>query len=276
MKIRKAVLFVFAVTLLTSNIFAQGAYVNINAGYGFSMSPQVLLYNSKSNSTGGEILTTNAEVVTASLGKGFNFGGTFGYMFNKNIGAELGISYLLGSTTKAISEYTNKIIEPDGTTIINTGKGTYTLSSTMFRFMPSVIISSGFEGIDPYAKFGFIIGIGSVISDYKQEESSLTWKYNGGVALGLTAAIGTNFPVNDKLAFFGEINMVNMSYAPTKGITTEAIINGNDISEQEIEFVDNITYYHDNPPPDSEQNQQLKTRYPFGSVGISIGLRMNI
>ena len=212
------------------------------------------------------------------MGKGFNFGGAFGYMFNKNIGTELGISYLLGGTTKAISEYTNKIIEPDGTTTINTGKGTYTLSSTMFRFMPSIIISSGFESIDPYAKFGFIIGTGSVILDSEsdQNDTKSTWKYNGGLALGMTGAIGANFPVNDKMAFFGEINIVNMSYAPTKGEFIESIINGQDVTDDKgIEFVDKI-YTSSEYTPDSGPYQELKNTYPFGSVGINIGLRMNI
>ena len=42
MKIKKTALFVFAIALFTTNLFAQRAYVNINAGYGLSMSPQVI------------------------------------------------------------------------------------------------------------------------------------------------------------------------------------------------------------------------------------------
>ena len=290
MKITKAALFVFAITLFTSNLFAQGAYVNINAGYGFSMSPQVILYDYEAtsiddNSTGDHSFTSTYENVTGSLGKGFNFGGAFGYMFNKNMGAEIGVSYLLGGKTEEKYKSTQKTIETEGTITTNTTNRTTSLSSRMLRFNPSIVITSGFEGIDPYAKFGFIIGTGSVIldSEIDQNDTKSTWKYNGGVALGMTGAIGANFTVNDKMAFFGEINMVNMSYAPTKGELTESTANdtdllpGSSVSQKEIEFIDSQSYSSDYiPPPDSEPSKRLKTKYPFGSVGISIGLRMNI
>jgi opacity protein-like surface antigen len=281
MKIRKAVLIVFAVTLFTTHLFAQGAYVNLNAGYGFSMSSEVMMYNSKydfltDNSTGEESFSGSIENVKGSLGEGFNFGGIFGYMFNKNIGTEIGVSYLLGNTIKSERESTTKTIEADGSITTNTGIMTNSLSSNMLRIAPSVVITPGFEGIDPYVKFGMIIGIGSVKSEYTSEQLSHKSKFNGGVAIGLTGAIGANFPVNDKMAFFGEINMVNMSYAPTKGEVTESMMNGQDVRDDKgIEFVDKI-YTNSEYTPDSGPYQELKNTYTFGSVGISIGLRMNI
>ena len=283
---------VFTIALFTGNLMAQGAYVNINAGYGFSMGSQVMMYNYKANittdnSTGDETFTQSLENVTGSLGKGFNFGGAFGYMFNKNLGAEIGVSYLLSGKTEGKINSTHKTIETDGTSTTTTTNSITTLSSRMLRFMPSIVISSGFEGIDPYAKFGFVIGTGSVLLDSELDEnntrSTTIWKYNGGVAMGLTGAIGANFTVNDKIMFFGEINMVNMSYAPTKGELTESTSNGTDLlpgmsaRQKEIEFVDSQSYSSDAvTPPESEPSKQIKPKYPFGSVGINIGLRIDL
>ncbi|NOX47179.1 MAG: outer membrane beta-barrel protein [Chlorobi bacterium] len=285
MRITKAALFVFAITLFTTNIFAQGAYVNLNAGYGFSMSSQVMMFNTKydyliDNSTGEESFSGSIENVKGSLGEGFNFGGVFGYMFNKHIGYEIGVSYLLGNTIESARESTTKIIEADGSITTSTGITTNSLSSNMLRFTPSIVFTPGFEGIDPYVKFGMIIGIGSVKSEFAGDQfnSIQKSKFNGGAAIGLTGAIGANFPVNDKMVFFGEINMVNMSYAPTKGEITEAIVNGKDVlsdSDKEIEFVDKV-YPSSEYTPDSGPNQELKTKYPFGSVGINIGLKLSI
>ena len=200
----KPLLMVFVISLFANNLFAQGAYVNINAGYGLSMSSQNL--NNFYNSTDGLTSRTD-EQINLSLGKGLNIGGALGYMFNKNIGAELGISYLLGGDSEA------KHIDMDGTT-------DYTLSSKMLRINPSLVIAAGFEKINPYAKFGFVIGSGSIMYEYIDNDGTdiEIWKekFNGGLAFGLNAGVGALYNLGEKMSFFGELNMVNLSYAPTK------------------------------------------------------------
>ena len=261
---------VFAISLFANNLFAQGAYVNINAGYGLSMGSQNLddFYNYTSGSN-----SSTSERVNVSLGKGLNVGGAFGYMFNKNIGAELGISYLLGGKSNATDEYTGRKID-------------YTLSAKMLRINPSLVIASGLDGINPYAKFGLVIGSGSIMYEYNDNYDGnieiMKTKLNGGLAFGLNAGVGALFNLNDKMTFFGEINMVNMSYAPTKGEVTEATYNGADelpdmtTSEKETEFVDSYTSSWSNPPADSQPSKELKQKLPFGSFGINFGLRISL
>ncbi len=272
MKNLKILCFTVAFTCILSvnNLFGQGAYVNINAGYSGCMSATNLDYFAFYNYTSAPNSTT-LEQVYVSLGKGINIGGTFGYMFNENIGAELGVSYLLGSKFTAMDEY-------------ETGTTDYTLSSKMLRINPSLVIASGLDDINPYAEFGLVIGMGSVTyevdENYDGDKSNTVIMLDGGLALGLSAAIGANFNINDNMSFFAEINMINMSYAPTKGEYTEATYNGTDelpdwtTSEKEIEFVDSYTYFNDNPPSDSEPSQELKQVLPFGSVGLNVGLRI--
>lgn len=268
---------VFVISLFSNTLFAQGAYVKINAGYGFNMSTYTAQnYSQSSSSTPPYTYTYSSEVVNYSLGKGFNFGGAFGYMFNKNIGAELGISYLLGSTSKIVNESN-----------LGTGHSTTEISmhSNMLRFIPSVVIASGFEGINPYAKFGLLIGTGSVFIDGNENDNVdivvEKWKYNGGFAVGLNSAIGAVFTINDNISIFGEIDMVNLSYSPTKGELTEATLNGVDQlpamtkSEKEIEYVDSYTFDSANPVSDSEPAKETKFKMPFGSVGFNVGLKFN-
>ncbi len=260
-------LMVFVISLFTNNLFAQGAYVNINTGYGLSMSTQNLYYFDFYNYTSGSNSSTY-EQVNVSLGKGLNLGGAFGYLFNENIGVELGISYLLGGKSNAKDKYS------DGST-------DYTLSSRMLRVNPSLVIASGFENINPYAKFGLIIGSGSIMYEYIDNDEGdidvLKMKLNGGIALGLSSGIGAMFHLSDNMSFFGELNMVNLSYAPTKGKVTEATSNGADelpdmtTREKEIEFVDSYT---DNSH-DSQPRKELKQKLPFGSFGVNIGLRIS-
>lgn len=295
MKNLKIILIVFVITLITNNLFAQGVYFNVNAGYGFGMSSQNLLNNSTfttiednsgsgihENSSSGTI-----ENVKVSLGEGINFGGTFGFMFSENIGAELGISYLLGAKSEGKQEVTHILIDWVGDITTTTKTYTTKLSSKMLRFNPSVVIASGLNSINPYAKFGVIIGMGSYIDEFEHIDSDGNktiekWKYFGGVALGLTAGIGANFNLNDNMSLFGEINLVNLSYAPTKGELTEATNNGIDMlpdlstSEKEKEFVDSDSFDSHNPPSDSEPIKVLKQKFPYGSLGINFGLRVGL
>jgi hypothetical protein len=266
---RLNVITVLAISMFATTLFAQGAYVNINAGYGVAMGSQNIAgFN---NSTSGNN-SFSVEQVNISLGKGLNVGGAFGYMFNKNIGAELGLSYLIGGKSKVKDEYIG------GTT-------DFSISARMFRINPTVVIASGLDKINPYAKFGFILGSGSARVEYKDNDDGdieiFKMKMNGGFAFGVNSSIGALFNLSDKMSFFGEINMVNMSYAPTKGIVTEASYNGADLlpdmttNEKETEYVKTYTQNSNNPPSDSEPDKQLKEKLPFGSLGINFGLKIS-
>jgi Outer membrane protein beta-barrel domain len=260
-------------TLFVNNLFAQkGAYINIYTGYGMSMSSQNLNYYEFYNHT-GSYDSDLIEQINISLGKGLNFGGSFGYMFNKNIGTELGISYLLGGKSKAKQQQDYLLSTTD-----------HSISSNMLRFMPTMIISSGLENVNPYMRFGLVIGIGSVNYQYEENYDSditkMKMKMYGGLALGLNAAVGANFNLNDKVSLFCEIIMVNMSYAPTKGEVTEALYNEIDqlinasTSEKEIEYVK--SYDYDDFESSLEPRKELKQKLPFGSVGINFGIAISL
>jgi len=273
---------VLVTVFFVHDLFSQGAYINVNVGYGlaFSTSTSWDCYNY----TGTDNSSTY-EQVYLSLGKGFNFGGTFGYMFNEHVGAELGVSYLIGG--KTVCEESDN--DEWGSDLYKT-----TFSAKMLRFIPAIVVAAGTEGVNPYAKFGIVIGTGSVTheGDYTSTYNDMglktthnylnVWKYKGGVAMGIQGAVGALFELSDKLSFFAELNTINMSYAPTKGERTEAKDDGVDqlpdmtTRQKEIEFVKEYTYNHDSEPPDSEPDQELKQKMPFGSFGINAGLIINL
>lgn len=245
------------------------AYFNFNAGYGLKMSSQNI-YNFY-NYTGVSNSSTY-EQVNISLGEGFNLGSAFGYMLNKNFGLELGVSYLLGGKSKAKDSYYGVTTD-------------YTISSNFLRIIPSMGITTSFEKLNPFTKFGLVIGSGSIkVETDKNDAGNKTvskTKYNGDLAFGLNAALGILYNLSNNLSFFSEINMINLSYGPSKAEITEATYNGNDLlkymttSEKEIEYVNSYTYSSTNPTPDTQPSEELKRKYPFGSFGLNIGLRIN-
>jgi outer membrane protein W len=266
-------LMVLVTGVFTNNLNAQGTYVNINIGYGLKMSSQNMPDYNMSNLTIDSTSSTMKQI-NLSLGQGLTAQVAFGYMFTKNIGVEMGLSYLLGAKIKATSVYGAGIISD------------YFLSAQMFRLNPSVIIACGFNKIDPYAKLGVIIGFGSIKNEQDNYETGSTevmkTTLNGGVAFGLNASAGVLFKLTKLVSLFGEINIINLSWAPTKGKMTEDNLNGTDLlpnmttSQKKIDFVKSYTNDSKNPRSDSDPRQELAEKFPFGSVGLNVGVRFSL
>ena len=282
---------IISIISFSNHTFAQGGYMNFNVGYAFPLGGQTLTNETRYRAYddfGDLTIGTNAyEQISYSLGKGFNVGGALGYMFNEHIGAELGVSYLIGA--ESLSTYSNTEIDP-----FNSIPYSYAfeslISSKMLRIIPSLVISAGGEKIKPYAKFGLVFGKGSVTIENSYQSSS-SWdgisfeteisKLSGGTALGLSSALGASIKLSDKMSFFGEINMINMSYAPTNGELIEATSNGVNTlplmttAEIETEFVDSYTINNINNTNPFQPSQELKQRLPFGSSGINVVSKIN-
>jgi len=277
MKKNLQVLFVlFALLLFINNANSQGLYLKFGTGYAHMFSAQTInIAMLGTDFTSGSAGTNSytVERVPVSLGKGGNFSGAFGIMFSKYVGMELGLSYLLGLKTKAKWTY------PGGTQ-------EEAFYSRMASFIPAIIITPGLDGVNPYARIGVLIGVGSIFYDMEDidagDKTVVKVKLNGGVAIGVNTAVGLQFKIGDYFGLFGEVCMVNMSYAPTKGEVIEATYNGVDdlpnwtTSEKEIEFVNEVTYSQSTPHPDSQPSQELKYNFPFGSFGINFGVLISL
>lgn len=273
-KFFKFILVAFALGLCSDNLFAQGTYLQFNVGYGLGLGSQTISNSTSANSGSGT--TGTDEAVSLSFGKGVSAGGAIGYMFNNNLGAELGISYLFGGKT-----------ETKDVTVTTSGNSTRinTYSSKMVRINPSIVVAAGFDRINPYAKFGIIIGSGSILFESNENNDGdidvTNIKFSGGLALGISSAFGIKFNVKEKLTFFTELNTINLDYAPTKGELILATYNGVDLlpamktKDKQIEFVDTYNYSSSNPTPDSEPTKMLKEKMPFGSFGVNLGLILN-
>ncbi len=280
-KLKKfSILATIAVCLFTNDLYSQGAYTSINVGYGISSSSQNI--SGIQNTTTGSNSSTYEQIET-SLGKGLRIGAAYGYMFNKNLGLELGASYLLGGTTAA------KMTSTTSTTDIS-------LSANMLQINPSFVMALGLDKINPYAKFGIIIGSGSINgernSKYTSTSSSslstasynddvIKFVYNGGLSFGVNASIGAIYTVNEKMSVFGEFLIVNMAYAPTTGEQTVYTHNGVDklstltIKDKKVNYVNTYTTTSVSSP-DTQPTTQLSQKFPFSSIGINVGIRINL
>lgn len=251
-----------------TNCIAQKFYAEIGSGYGLSMASQ----NLTSKIDNGIAQTTNV-LVKGSLGSGLNFGGNIGYKKNENIAAELGASYLIGHKFKG--HYIKDMDFKENTIV----------SANMFRLTPGIRLTVGGGNTKLYGRIGATfrifskLKIKSELYDIKNNSTTeILWEYKGGFSLGMIATVGLIHKLNDKLCVFGELGMINQSWAPKKGKIIKYDIDGIDMThrlnpyQKEVDFLDNYTTTNYNPSSTSSHRQQLKQYFPFSSIGINIGI----
>ncbi len=269
--------------LSISSVQAQGVYMGIGGGYGFAAGKQSFFDDYKTTVT----TTSTSQTVTShpfSLGKGINTGLYAGYMFNKNIGAELGIGYLIGSKNVFTDENINTSTFPSSSKTEMTWKG------RMIRLVPTIRMTAGEKKLQPFMKAGLIMGVGGRVYDDTHTESTSSgtstvtdesWEYYGGMSLGFHGAIGVNFMVNDKIGIFGEVAGNYQNFAMKKGSMTKYTVDGvdqmasMDTYDKEIEFVDSYTYNSSSPPNVNQPDQSTKFFMPFSSIGVNLGLHIS-
>jgi outer membrane protein W len=256
-----------AVYLFIKPVAAQFAFFHVGGGYGFPSSTQNLSDLSNYTQNGN---TISREQINLSFGKGIYLNGAVGYMFNDNIGAELGVNYLMSSSWQ--SKQTN---------------GSYyyeqKMDANMLRINPMVVLQGESSAITPYIKVGMLLGFGTI---EMVATDNNTWgldeeayEFTGGMGIGYNAALGANFEIGDNMFLFGEFAITNMSYGPSKGSLTKSTNDGVDVlsnlntSEKEFEYLDNYSEPRI-PPKDNEPTKSLKNYYSFGSIGLNIGFKM--
>lgn len=265
---------VFA-ALASVNLHAQKSYFSLNMGYGFkNASSSNYFVNIQEIEDMGDQATVY-ENVYFSFGQGAHIGFSYGYMFNQNIGMDLGFSYFKGSQVKGEME------------IVSTSWGKYSssqiASANMLRITPSLVLSCGLERLNPYGKFGVVLGSAEINNQSEEfgdgNYSKYEIKFNGGLAVGYTSAIGLSYNLTDDFSLFGEMNIVGMNYAPTKGEILMAEENGRDVlyqfdkSEREFVFLDKVEYRSDSEPSSNEPSEGIKTKFPFSSIGFNMGAK---
>jgi hypothetical protein len=248
----KKVIFIAMFSIALGSIsFAQNWYAGVGGGYGFPVAGMAI-YNETGTSYG---YTFTSKIL--SYGKGFNFGGYGGYMFNKNVGAEIGVSYLEGAQTSTGAE--NYDI---GSFAGPSFAETETFSATMLRIIPAVRFQLGEGCIRPYSVLGVSIGVATSAKATLYDPSPDEAIYSGGYSFGLHAAIGARIMLSQKIALYAELNMNYQNYSPAK--VTDGVIT--------VNYASSGTYYEATPYNTSQPQVYL----PFSSLGVNVGVQISI
>lgn len=244
-------------------------YFSLNSGYNFKAGGDS---NNFSNEITNSLGTDDVSSQSISFGQGLGVGLSVGYNFNKKIGVELGVNYTNGNEFKT------------GDTDINGYFKGSVFNSKMLQFKPTLVLSGGFDKINPYAKFGVILGIGSV-TELKSEKDNVddeflkTYLYNGSLSKGFTASLGSTFEIANNLSVFGEINYNYLVFSPDFGTVIESTINGLDnlqtltIYDKSIEYNETVLFSEAALSITNVKAQGLKKFYNFSSLALNLGIR---
>ncbi|MBK0403604.1 outer membrane beta-barrel protein [Adhaeribacter sp. BT258] len=266
---------------------AQSFYAKLGGGYNFGLNSGIIFKSTENTHYSDVANPANSqkyERVNLKLGQGGIFGGSLGYMFNNNVGFELGINYLAGEKTTYKSEvnYTsdNPSVLPYSYSLTNT------YQSQIVLVQPSLVIATDLPKLNPYTRIGLVIANGIIkhtqsFSNSKGESEENKFKYSGGAHLGLQAAIGLNFKLNDKISIFTEGTFNNINFAPEKGMLTKSTRNGvNQLptlntSQKEIKYEDDPTFNFPTQQSPSEPRTEFRQRFPISSIGLQTGIKYN-
>jgi hypothetical protein len=261
--------------------FGQGLYLGLGGGLHFPAARQATSpdENRTITSTGS---TTELTSRSVSLGRGIHAGLYAGYMFNKNVGAEIGFNYVMGGKTT---------IKDDDASPTSSTKSETTMQANMIRVVPAIRMTAGEGKLRPYMRMGLILGLGTklVVEDKSTYTSPAdvivseeTWEYKGGMSLGFHGGLGAIFMISDGLGIFAEVAGNFQSWAPATGSMTKSMFDGEDqmpdlkTNDKEIEYVDSFTITSPSPTNDAAPSQQLRDYHPFSSVGINIGIHFTL
>ncbi len=245
------------ILLLAANVaVAQEFYLGVNGSYGLGAGTQQIGLNATPSGA-----ATSYEGVYGSLGEGGKFGISAGYLFTKHFGVELGLSYWLEK--KIESTYKTTL---SSTTIGLSGRG--------FVAVPSIVFLSNLKPVNPYGKFGLVLGL----MKSKQDGTSIdpttrieyTLEESGGIAIGFAGALGVMVPTGGAVDFFAEVDLHSLTYSPSKQEATKYTINGQD----RLPSLANPSRDYKESFLSTDQTASLAVRRPFSSIGFSVGARI--
>lgn len=255
-----------------STSYAQ-MYVRAGLGYGFSTSKEVFGTSSTTTTS-----SSSDKLVANTSGAGLQIGAAFGYNFSKNLGLDLGVQYLMGAKQTITDTYNGQS---------TTTTTTQTTKANQIRLMPALVVSTGGEKIEPYARMGLILPLGGTINTeiknkLASDEIIQNVKTTGVFSLGWHSAMGVNYYLNEKMAIFGEVGLQSLSIGAKKSVVTKYTVSGadklNDLKtiQKEINYVTEMTD-KSNVSGTSADNSKpldaLRSYRQFGNLGINVGIK---
>lgn len=271
------VLFV-SVVVAGFSVKAQNFYAELNVGYGIGMPSSTLGTDTYTDLSG---TGSYSKAIHGTLGGGLNLTLTPGYMFNKHIGIELGLNYFMGSKTLVSSNTSSNSMIYDKTTA----------SSSQFRILPSVVLSTGGEKLYGFARAGLVLPIvGSTKGVREASMGTVTinaeTETKGNFSVGFRGALGIGYNITDLIGISLEVAHTSLTIKPKSRTVESYSVSGQDATgfmstyDKEIKYVDELNSSSNNSSYNpnystSSAEETIGQKTNFNQLGVALGVRFN-
>jgi len=275
---KRYTLLVAGIVLFSNSLMAQ-FYFRAGAGYAFPQAGQSIDGTSTpySGTRSGTTYSTAFSVKNASLSSGVQGAIGCGYMFSDHIGVELSAVVGLANTKYTFTDNNvnyggyqsteNNIVQANDPIIVS----------------PSLVLQTG--GSSPwnaYTRWGLALPLNSRIA-YEQvyyiASQAVTDDYIFGVkssfSLGVTAAAGLQYTINDRMTVWGELSVLSMSLYIKEMDLQSVSENGQGVSLASVGGPHTVKYSK-NATVDTNYTQLPTYSQPFSNIGLSFGISMRL
>lgn len=275
---------IFAVAALlavgTGGAMAQGPFATLNVGYGLSAGSDNLGSKTTITSDGA----VSSEAIYGTIANGIFVDASVGYMFGDHVGADIGVSYLMGS--KVVLDEVNDNAT-DGTSITEA----YT---RQIRLNPGIVVTTANEeGLNVFARTGIVlpvsgttfgeinatqdVGGGVIATTLTKSESQ------GAMSVGYTGSLGASYGLNEKMSVFAALKGTNLRIKQESRKVTESMtdaggtiidnLDGLPAQFTETTYVDSVGATDNDDP--SQPLKVLAGTSNFSSLAINIGVKFS-
>jgi hypothetical protein len=221
---------------------------------------------------------TAVELHKYSFGAGGKIAVGAGYFVSKNIGFELAAAVGILPKKNAWSESYNS----GGFTTTNRASVTEHMQTPLF-LNPSIIIKTGGQHADIYARMGLTFGLsGKMVQKATTNIGMNTFSqetdYYFRNGMGFQGALGVNLPLAKNVSLFAELNGVSLSQYVRRSEIKELLVNGIDILYlQNVAFIETeyemkTTIPDTSIAPPNMPSKRAAYSLPFSNIGFAGGL----
>lgn len=236
-------------------------YVKAGIGYSIGIGGNAEYNTTQNSSTYAPLSYANG--VTPILG--------LGYMFNPNIGFELGAAYLIGMDQE-------RTIDAGAL-----GKEVRTSKASGITLYPAIKLRAPLnDRIAMYSRSGLALPVSGKITTMRDVTTALgtsnaTLETKGNLSLGLHGALGLDVGINDMMSFWAEVNGQALKVSAKSREVTAYMVNGSDqlgslpAINKTVNFHKELTASMNTTDP-NKPGDEVTENASFNAVGIAIGV----
>lgn len=256
-------------------------YVRFGVGYDVPAAGTTN-YGGSASSSGG---INTQSVRRGSLGAGFVVTAAGGVVFNRYVGAELGIQVLAAPRSYTTSQSSTS----GGAT--NTAEMVVQAKTPVY-VIPALVLTTGGDNLAGYSRLGVVL---PVLDKFRTKNTNTSQpsstqpvqKFSGEVETsnrfspGLSYAIGLTYPVSKGIRFWAEVGGTSRSAYAKSAELKSLTVNGVDqigalsTRDKQVDYAfDQTTTSTSGTPSPSEPQKKLTYASPYSTVGIRLGIQL--